>query len=115
MVGFLNVTFGATGPLTAPFFLSLGLSRFQLIGTKAASQMGSHIAKIVVFGIAGFAYAPWAGLLLILCLSVILGTWLGTRILGHVNEVWFVRLYRLVLTVVALSLALEVVPGWLGN
>ncbi|MEE3327514.1 MAG: sulfite exporter TauE/SafE family protein [Myxococcota bacterium] len=114
VAGFLNVTFGATGPLIAPFFLNLGLSRFQLIGTKAACQMGSHIAKIVIFGIAGFAYAQWAGLLSVLCLSVIFGTWLGTRILGHVNEVWFVRLYRLVLTVIALSLALESLPAWMG-
>ncbi|MAI27830.1 MAG: hypothetical protein CMN75_17535 [Spirochaeta sp.] len=115
VVGFLNVTFGATGPLIAPFFLNLGLSRFQLIGTKAAGQMGSHIAKIIVFGVAGFAYREWAGLLFILCLSVVFGTWLGTRILGYVNEVWFVRLYRLVLTVIALSLALAFVPGWLGG
>ena len=114
VAGFLNVTVGATGPLIAPFFLSMGLSRFQLIGTKAACQMGSHIAKIIVFGIAGFAYAKWTGLLLMLCLAVIFGTWLGTRILGHINEVWFVRLYRLVLTVIALSLALAFVPGWLG-
>lgn len=114
VVGFLNVTFGATGPLIAPFFLNLDLTRFQLIGTKAACQMGSHIAKIVVFGIAGFAYAQWAGILATLCLGVIFGTWLGTRILGYVNEVWFVRIYRLVLTAVAINLALEFVPAWIG-
>ena len=115
IVGFLNVTFGATGPLIAPFFLNLGLTRFQLIGTKAACQMGSHVAKILVFGVAGFAFSPWAGLLTVLCFSVICGTWLGTRILDRVNELWFVRIYRGVLTIIAITLVLEFIPGLLGS
>jgi uncharacterized membrane protein YfcA len=106
IVGILNVTFGATGPLIAPFFLNLGLTRFELIGSKAAAQMGGHVAKIVVFGLVGFAYASWLGLLSCLCLAVVGGTWLGTRVLGRVNEVWFVRIYRFVLTMVALRLAI---------
>ena len=105
VVGILNVTFGATGPLIAPFFLNLGLTRFELIGSKAAAQMGAHLAKILVFGLVGFAFAKWAGLLFGLCLAVVVGTWLGTRILGRVDEVWFVRIYRLALTLVALRLA----------
>jgi uncharacterized membrane protein YfcA len=114
VVGILNVTIGATGPLIAPFFLNLGLTRFELIGSKAACQMGSHIAKIIVFGLVGFAYSQWVGLLTILSVGVIVGTWLGTRILGHVNEVWFVRIYRAVLTVIAIRLALAYAPSWIG-
>ena len=110
IVGILNVTFGATGPLIAPFFLNLGLTRFELIGSKAAAQMGGHVAKIVVFGLVGFAYANWLGLLSSLCLAVVGGTWLGTRVLGRVNEVWVVRIYRFVLTMVALRLAIPSFP-----
>ena len=109
-VGILNVTFGATGPLIAPFFLNLGLTRSELIGSKAAAQMGSHIAKIAIFGFVGFAYASWSGLLAMLCVAVVGGTWLGTRILAHVNEEWFVRIYRAVLTVIALRLLLSTLP-----
>ena len=36
VVGVLNMTVGATGPLIAPFFLNLGLTRQSLVGTKAA-------------------------------------------------------------------------------
>ena len=56
------------------------------------------------------AYSQWIGILALLCLGVIFGTWLGTRILEYVNEVWFVRVYRLVLTAVAISLAAEFIP-----
>ena len=76
--------------------------------------MGSHITKIVVFGLVGFAYSQWVGLLGMLSVSVIVGTWLGTRVLGRVNEIWFVRIYRSVLTLIALQLALSYAPSWIG-
>ena len=104
VTGLLNITLGATGPLIAPFFLNLGLTRFQLIGTKAASQMLGHLAKLVVFGVAGFAYAEWLGLLGLLAACVVAGTWLGSQLLERVNEQWFVRIYKTVLSLIAIRL-----------
>lgn len=103
-VGILNPTIGATGPLIAPFFLNLGLTRFALVGTKAGCQALGHIAKIIVFGVVGFVYTDYLPLLIALCGSVIVGTMVGSRLLHHVNETWFVRLYKTVLTLVALHL-----------
>ncbi len=105
-VGLLNPTIGATGPLIAPFFLNLGLTRFALIGTKAACQAFGHIAKIFVFGVVGFAFVEHLALLIALSASVIVGTMVGSRILHGVNELWFVRLYKGVLTLVALHLVI---------
>ncbi len=104
VVGIVNMTVGATGPLIAPFFLNLGLTRFQLIGTKAACQAAGHLAKIVVFGLAGFAFGEWALVLAILAACVVAGTGLGSLILEAVNETWFVRLYKAVLSVIAIRL-----------
>ncbi|MGH0029032.1 MAG: sulfite exporter TauE/SafE family protein [Myxococcota bacterium] len=104
VVGVLNMTIGATGPLIAPFFLNLGLTRQAVIGTKAACQTLGHLAKLAIFGAAGFAFLAWATPLLLLCAAVVVGTWAGSRILGHVSEVWFTRLYKTVLTVIALRL-----------
>lgn len=103
-VGLLNVTIGATGPLIAPFFLNLGLTRFQLVGTKAACQTLGHVTKLIVFGVAGFAYGAHAALLALLCAMVVAGTWIGSRLLERVNERVFVRLYKTVLTLIALHL-----------
>ena len=102
----LNVTVGATGPLIAPFFLNLGLTRQAIIGTQAACQMLGHLAKLPIFGFAGFPYLSYAAPLATLSLAVIAGTWVGSRILGHVNELWFRRLYMGVLTLIALRLLL---------
>lgn len=115
VVGALNITVGATGPLIAPFFLNLGLTRQALIGTKAACQMLGHLAKLVVFGVVGFAFADYALALLLLSVAVVAGTWIGSRLLDHVSEVLFVRLYKVVLTLIALRLVVWeglALAGW---
>ena len=114
VVGLINMTIGAAGPLIAPFFLGIGLARQAVIGTKAACQAAGHLVKIAIFGIAGIVFADYAALLALLCVSVIVGTWIGSQLLESVNEIWFKRLYRGVLTVVALRLVVWEGLAWLG-
>jgi len=114
VVGLLNMTIGAAGPLIAPFFLRIGLTRQALIGTKAACQAAGHLAKIAIFGIAGFVFSDYALPLALLSLSVIAGTWIGSRMLESVNEIWFRRLYQGVLTLIALRLVIWEGIAWLG-
>lgn len=104
VVGVLNMTIGATGPLIAPFFLNLGLDRRGLVGTKAACQALGHLVKIALFGVAGFAFAPYLTLLAVAGTCVVAGTWLGSQILERVSERFFRRLYMGVLTAIALRL-----------
>jgi uncharacterized membrane protein YfcA len=115
VVGAVNVTVGATGPLIAPFFLNLGLCRHAIVGTKATCQAISHVVKIVVFGVVGFAFARYALPLLLLCAAVVAGTWIGSQVLGRVSERLFLVLYKGVITVVALRLVLwegALLLGW---
>ena len=110
VVGFLGVLVGATGPLAAPFFLNLGLSRQGVVGTKAATQTLGHISKTLIFGFAGFAFGAHVPILVSMWLAVILGTWVGSRLLERVDERSFDVLYRGALTLVALRLVLW--DGW---
>lgn len=103
-VGFLNTTIGATGPLIAPFFLNLGLSRQALIGTKAACQSLGHGVKITLFGAVGFAFGDHALLLATCAAAVVVGNWLGSRLLEGMSEASFTWLYRTALSLVALRL-----------
>jgi uncharacterized membrane protein YfcA len=102
--GALGPLVGATGPFIAPFFLGLNLTRFELIGTKAACQAAGHVAKMLLFGIAGFAYSEYLPLMLGMAAGVIAGTWLGTSLLKHIDDRRFTQLYKLALTAVALRL-----------
>jgi uncharacterized membrane protein YfcA len=107
VVGLLNPTLGATGPLIAPFFLNVGLPRQGVIGTKAACQMLGHLAKIAVFGIVGFAFQRYWVPLALLSTTVVAGTAIGSRWLERVDERWFTLLYKTVLTIIALRLVVQ--------
>lgn len=102
--GLLGPIIGATGPLTAPFFLGLGLSRFELIGTAAACQTAGHLAKIALFGSGGFDFGEHALLSLGMIVSVVLGTAVGTRLLERIPEERFPLLYKSALTLIAARL-----------
>lgn len=104
--GFLNVTIGATGPLVAPFFLNLGLARQAVIGTQAGVQALGHLAKLALY--AGFGFSFRAHLPLLACAGAcaIAGTWIGSRLLDRISERAFTRLYKGVLTALALQLAI---------
>jgi len=104
--GITNTSVGSSGPLIAPFFLGLGLTRHQIIGTKAACQVQGHLTKIVVFGLAGFAWSEYSMLLGLTILAVVAGTVVGSRILDRVNEETFVVLYKYTLTLIALRMIL---------
>lgn len=104
LAGALGPIIGATGPFIAPFFLEIGLSRFELIGTKAACQASGHLAKLLLFGVAGFAYLEYGLLIAAMAAGVVVGTHLGTRVLHRLDDDRFTQLYRWTLTLVALRL-----------
>jgi uncharacterized membrane protein YfcA len=107
VAGFLNVTIGATGPLVAPFFLNLGLPRQAVIGTQAGVQALGHVAKIALYAGFGFAFRQHAALLLGASACAIAGTWVGSRLLDRISERAFTRLYKTVLTALALQLVVS--------
>lgn len=114
MIGLLNMSIGATGPLAAPFFLNIGLSRQGVVGTSAACQAVGHLIKIALFAAAGFAFADWLLPLGLLATAVVAGTWIGTRLLDRVSERVFVPLFKTALTLIALRLLVLEAAAALG-
>jgi len=110
VTGALGPIIGATGPFIAPFFLGIGLTRFELIGTKAACQTLTHLAKLLLFGLAGFSFYDHLPLMLGMAASVVVGTVLGTRVLHHIDDARFVALYKIALTAVAIRLLWDGLP-----
>jgi len=102
--GLSSPTLGATGPLIAPFFHAAIDNRLVLVGTLAAAQAMSHLAKIAVFGADGFAFADHVGVVAVGSVGVVVGTWLGTRLLHRADEATFQLLFRWAITVVSVRL-----------
>ena len=105
---FLTMFFGATGPFVASIVRTLKLDRMQFVATHSALQALQHLIKIAVFGVLGFAYGPYLGLVLMIVAAGIVGTYAGRNILLRINE----RIFNNILTGILTLLALRLV--WSG-
>ncbi|MDP3895253.1 MAG: sulfite exporter TauE/SafE family protein [Mesorhizobium sp.] len=101
----LSMFVGATGPLLAAFFAQIFAGdRKALVATHAAGMTVQHALKIVVFGLAGFAFAAWLPLVVLMIASGYLGTVYGTRLLDRLPEESFKFWFKIGLTLLALDL-----------
>ena len=99
---FLSALLGSVGPLMAPFFLAYGLLKAAYIGTEAFSTVVMHVAKLVAYR--GAAVLPTASIVTGLAIGpiMILGSWLGKRIVDRLPERVFVLLIELTMTAAGL-------------
>jgi uncharacterized membrane protein YfcA len=96
---FLSALLGSVGPIMAPFFLAFGLVKGAYIGTEALSTVVMHVTKLVAYRqssiltridvLTGLALGP----------LMILGSFLGKRIVDRLPERVFVLIIELVLIV----------------
>ena len=98
LVTAVNLVAGVAGPLLDVFFVRTAMGRHAVVATKAATQVLSHAAKVVVYGASlGGAGVPWAVVLAAVPLSM-LGTAVGGRLLDRMSEASFTRATRWVVS-----------------
>ena len=101
----LSMMLGATGPLLNAMLAQLFPGdRKGLVATHAAGMTVQHSLKIVVFGLAGFAFAEWIPLVAAMIASGYAGTIWGTRLLERLPEERFRFWFKILLTVLALDM-----------
>lgn len=110
----LSMFVGATGPLMSVILAQiLANDRKALVATHAAAMTVQHGLKIVVFGLAGFAFWDWLPLILAMIGSGFLGTIYGTRLLDRLPEESFRRWFKIGVSVLALDLLRQGIRGLL--
>jgi uncharacterized membrane protein YfcA len=105
--GFLSALLGSVGPLMAPFFLSYGLARGAYIGTEALATVVMHITKLATYGSLDVLTPAALRAGLLLGPIMVLGSFLGKRIVDRVSERVFVILIEAVLIVAGLMFLLR--------
>jgi len=103
---FLTLFVGATGPLNLPVLLRHGLSAGQIVVTHALLMTLVHLAKIVTFGLLGFAFGAYLPLMLGMVLAVTAGSWAGTRLRSRFPEALLKKLIKYLVTLLALRMLL---------
>lgn len=102
---FISLFVGATGPLVAAFVKQQQQGdRFSTVATFAAAMCLQHTPKAIVYGAAGFVFAEWLGLIILMVLAGTLGTWLGLRMLRRLTDRRFALAFNVLLTLLALRL-----------
>lgn len=102
----LNLSAGVAGPLLDIFFVRTSLNRHQIVATKAATQIFSHLAKIIVYGApllvgGGGAMPPWWVFALAIPASM-LGTTAGGWVLDRLSDANFKRWTAWIVTAIGL-------------
>jgi uncharacterized membrane protein YfcA len=112
-INFLSMIVGASGPLTGTVLLRVLDKRHAMVATQAVFQTAQHLLKVIAFGFAGFAFAPWAGLIVVMLVTGFAGTIAGSRVLAGGSERWFQVVFRIIITVLAIDLVRRGVTGLL--
>lgn len=109
VIGFLSPITGAVGPALAPFLMQEGMKRDEIVTTQAACIGCIDAFKIIWFTVLGFAFAPYAGVLVGLAIAVVAGSFVGTRIRGVVPERSFQMIMKVGVTLCAVQLLMHTV------
>jgi uncharacterized membrane protein YfcA len=104
----------ATGSLLAPLVASSAKNRHSQVATFGALMTVTHIAKLVAFGIIGFAIGHFIPLMAAMIAAGTLGNWLGEKALNRMSEGNFRLIFRVALTLLGLRLIWVAVMdfGW---
>lgn len=108
---FATMFLGATGPLLAVFLSPDRYGRDRTVATHAACMTMQHLIKVVAFGFLGFVLVEWLPLIIAMIISGLAGTWMGRHLLKRLPESTFKRVFKGVLTVLALRLLYKAVVG----
>jgi len=113
----LNLTAGVAGPLLDIFFVRTELTRHQIVATKAATQVFSHLAKIIVYG-APLLVAGTTGTLpslWVFALAIpasMLGTAAGGWVLDRMTDTNFKRWTAWIVTLIGVFYLIKAANLW---
>jgi uncharacterized membrane protein YfcA len=105
MVMGLNLSAGVAGPALDFFYVKTTLTRKEIVATKAVTMFASHMVKIIYFGLpliaaAGLSTLPPLWVLAAAVPCIMLGTFIGTRILHRFSDIGFKSYTKYLVTLV---------------
>jgi uncharacterized membrane protein YfcA len=102
----LSMIVGATGPLGQASLLAKGLKRDALVVTAAFMMTFTHLIKVLLFSVIGFAFFTYWKLIAGMSIAVIAGAYVGTHIRYRVAEKTYRQILKWLLTLLAIRIIL---------
>ena len=92
LAGFTTLMANAAGPLMAMYLLAMRLPKLEFVGTAAMFFLVLNVFKVPFMMNLGLVNVSSVTANLILCPAVLLGAWLGRKLLSRLNQHWFENL-----------------------
>lgn len=107
MVMGLNLSAGVAGPALDFFYVKTTLSRKEIVATKALTMFASHVVKVIYFGlpliaVAGLSTLPPLWVLAAAVPCIMVGTFIGTRILNRFSDIGFKSYTKYLVTLIGI-------------
>jgi uncharacterized protein len=102
--GILNMIVGAIAPILGVLVIRKDMSKENVVGTLGFFGVITNLAKVIGFTLIGFSFAEYGTAILFMVPAVIIGTRVGRAMLHRVNEQLFLKIFRIVLALLALKL-----------
>ncbi len=99
------------GGVLQPLLLRTDLLKMQLTGTLAAAMLSLDVLKAPGYSAFGFGYLDFPPHIIGATIAGFAGTWAGKRFTHHVSEAQFRRVFRMLVSVVALRFIYKGVSG----
>ncbi len=116
----LNLVAGVAGPALDIFFVKTALTRQQIVATKAITMFTAHMVKIAYFGLplimlSGLSELPALWILAAAAPCVMIGTFMGTRIMHRMTDVSFRSYTKYLVTIIGVVYLLRgaTLLGWM--
>jgi uncharacterized protein len=108
---FCTMFVGATGPMVAAFWDVKRMGKLGVVATHSACMVVQHAAKVLAFGVLGFAFSEWLAMIVAMLIAGQIGTQVGAHILSRLPERVFEVSFKLILTGLALRLLWSAATG----
>ncbi len=102
--GIIAPLIGASGPLKAVFFVRDDFTKEEIVSTKACTQILSHLIKMPIFIALAFPFMNYIKEISTMAVGVLMGTYIGVKILHKVNQKIFMLLFKSALILAALRI-----------
>ncbi|WP_166111035.1 sulfite exporter TauE/SafE family protein [Pseudoalteromonas sp. Z9A5] len=102
---FICMFAGASGPLVGSCLYVSDYSKLKYTATFSSIMSVQHLLKAIIYGAVGFSFWQWLPLISAMVLSGAVGTWLGIKLLHSMPADKFKRVFKFILTLLALQLA----------
>lgn len=112
---FLGMLVAATGPLIASFFNLNNIRKEALVATKAVCQAFTQVAKMIALSsVVRFDFSAHTDAFISLGIAVVVGAWLGNKLLPYISDASYDRLNNALLLVLALLMIGKIVLKYAG-